>query len=56
VLARFERVLVPELNTGQLVRMLRDRYLVPAQGYSKVQGQPFHVSELRAVIDRALEA
>jgi 2-oxoglutarate ferredoxin oxidoreductase subunit alpha len=56
VLARFERVLVPELNTGQLVRILRDRYLVPAQGYSKVQGQPFHVSELRAAIDRALEA
>ncbi|MEB2345637.1 MAG: 2-oxoacid:acceptor oxidoreductase subunit alpha [Deltaproteobacteria bacterium] len=56
VLARFERVLVPELNAGQLVRILRDRYLVPAQSYSKVQGQPFHVSELRAAIDRALEA
>jgi 2-oxoglutarate ferredoxin oxidoreductase subunit alpha len=56
VLARFERVLVPELNSGQLVRLLRDRFLVPAQGYSKVQGQPFHVSELRAAIDRALEA
>jgi 2-oxoglutarate ferredoxin oxidoreductase subunit alpha len=56
VLARFERVLVPELNSGQLVRLLRDRYLVPAQSYSKVQGQPFHVSELRAAIDRALEA
>jgi len=55
VLARFERVLVPELNTGQLVRILRDRYLVPAQGFSKVQGQPFHVSELRAAIERALE-
>ena len=56
VLARFERVLVPELNSGQLVRLLRDRFLVPAQSYSKVQGQPFHVSELRAAIDRALEA
>jgi 2-oxoglutarate ferredoxin oxidoreductase subunit alpha len=56
VLSRFERILVPELNTGQLVRLLRDRYLVPAQGYSKVQGQPFRVSELRAAIERALEA
>jgi 2-oxoglutarate ferredoxin oxidoreductase subunit alpha len=55
VLARFERVLVPELNGGQLVRLLRDRYLVPAQGLSKVQGQPFHVSELRAAIEHALE-
>jgi len=56
VLSRFERILVPELNTGQLVRLLRDRYLVPAQGFSKVQGQPFRVSELRAAIERALEA
>ena len=56
VLARFERVLVPELNAGQLVRILRDRYLVPARSFSKVQGQPFRVSELRAAIDRALEA
>jgi 2-oxoglutarate ferredoxin oxidoreductase subunit alpha len=56
VLARFERVLVPELNTGQLVRILRDRYLVDARSYSKVQGQPFHVSELVAAIRRALEA
>jgi 2-oxoglutarate ferredoxin oxidoreductase subunit alpha len=56
VLAGFERVLVPELNAGQLVRILRDRYLVPARSFSKVQGQPFRVSELRAAIDRALEA
>lgn len=56
VLARFERVLVPELNTGQLVRILRERTLVDARSYTKVRGQPFHVSELRAEIQRALEA
>jgi 2-oxoglutarate ferredoxin oxidoreductase subunit alpha len=55
VLGRFERVLVPELNTGQLVRLLRARYLVDAQSLSKVQGQPFRVAELRAAIERMLE-
>jgi 2-oxoglutarate ferredoxin oxidoreductase subunit alpha len=55
VLHRFERVLVPELNVGQLVRLLRAEYLVPAEGLSKVQGQPFRVSEIRAAIERILE-
>jgi 2-oxoglutarate ferredoxin oxidoreductase subunit alpha len=55
VLARFERVLVPELNVGQLVRLLRAEFLVPAEGLSKVQGQPFRVSEIRAGIDHMLE-
>jgi 2-oxoglutarate ferredoxin oxidoreductase subunit alpha len=54
VLAGFERVLVPELNLGQLTRMLRDRYLAPAQVLAKVEGQPFKVSELRAGIERML--
>jgi 2-oxoglutarate ferredoxin oxidoreductase subunit alpha len=55
VLHRFERVLVPELNVGQLVRLLRAEYLVPAESLSKVQGQPFRVSEIRAAIERILE-
>jgi 2-oxoglutarate ferredoxin oxidoreductase subunit alpha len=54
VLASYDRVLVPELNTGQLVRMLRAEYLVPAEGYSKVQGQPFLAGELEREIERRL--
>ena len=50
VLRRFRRVLVPELNLGQLVRLLRAEFLVPAEGLSKVQGQPFQVAEIRARI------
>ena len=46
VLARFERVLVPEMNLGQLVRLIRERYLVDARGIHKVQGRPFQVAEL----------
>lgn len=51
VLRRFEKVLVPELNTGQLARLLRAEYLVPAESLSKVQGQPFKVSEILAAIE-----
>jgi len=54
VLGRFERVLVAELNAGQLSKILRAEYLVDAQSLTKVQGQPFKVSELRSGIDRLL--
>jgi 2-oxoglutarate ferredoxin oxidoreductase subunit alpha len=47
LLARHHTVLVPELNLGQLVRVLRAEYLVPAISVPKIQGQPFKVAELR---------
>jgi 2-oxoglutarate/2-oxoacid ferredoxin oxidoreductase subunit alpha len=47
VLGRFDRVLVPELNRGQLSMLLRARFLVPAESLGKVQGQPFKVAEIR---------
>jgi 2-oxoglutarate ferredoxin oxidoreductase subunit alpha len=54
VLRRFERVLVAELNAGQLAMLLRARYLVDAQSLTKVQGQPFKVAEVRAQIGAML--
>jgi 2-oxoglutarate ferredoxin oxidoreductase subunit alpha len=54
VLSRFEKILVPELNFGQLTRVLRDRYLAPAQVLGKLEGQPFKVSEIRARIGELL--
>jgi 2-oxoglutarate ferredoxin oxidoreductase subunit alpha len=56
VLARFDAVLVPELNLGQLALLLRARFLVDAHKLCKVQGQPFHVEEVREKIDELLEA
>jgi len=50
LLKRFKRVVVPELNLGQLLKLLRATYLVDAQGINKVQGKPFKVSELVARI------
>ena len=55
VLSRFERVLVPELNAGQLSRLLRAEFLIPAKSLPKLQGLPFQVTELRAAIDAALQ-
>ena len=46
ILKRFDRILVPELNLGQLTSLLRSRFLVPAEAMTKVQGQPFQVSEI----------
>jgi 2-oxoglutarate ferredoxin oxidoreductase subunit alpha len=54
VLSRYQKILVPELNMGQLVKLLRAEYLVPAEGYSKVQGLPFGFAELEREIERRL--
>jgi 2-oxoglutarate ferredoxin oxidoreductase subunit alpha len=54
VMRRYRKVLVPEMNLGQLLWMLRAKYLVDAIGYSKVQGQPFKQSEIEAKIEEVL--
>jgi 2-oxoglutarate/2-oxoacid ferredoxin oxidoreductase subunit alpha len=50
ILSRFEHVLVPELNAGQLVRVLRERFLIPARPLTKVQGLPFKAAEIEAAL------
>lgn len=56
VLGRFRRVLVPELNHGQLRLLLRARYLIDAVGLNKVQGRPFTRTEITDAIDGLVEA
>ena len=56
-IGRYRRVLVPELNAGQLVKVLRERFLVPAESLSKVQGLPLTTREIAAAIaDLAAES
>lgn len=55
ILRRFTRVLVPEMNLGQLRMILRAVYLVDVLGLNKIQGQPFKVSEIVAEALRLLE-
>ncbi len=50
LLGRYDRILVPEMNAGQLVTLLRGQYLLPAEGLSKVSGQPFKIHEIESAI------
>ena len=43
----YDKVLIPEMNTGQLRQLIRAKYLVPAEGFSKVQGMPFTTEEIK---------
>ena len=54
ILPRFKKVLIPELNTGQLKMLIRAKFLVDAQGLNKVQGKPFAVEEVMAAIKEQL--
>ncbi len=56
LLRSYERVIVPEMNKGQLKTLLRDQYLVDARPVTKVSGQPFKIAEIEAAIDEALRA
>lgn len=50
LLAGFDVVIIPELNNGQLVKIIRDKYLIPAIALNKIQGQPFTTSEIKAAV------
>jgi len=54
IFERFDKVLVPEMNLGQLVRVLRAEFLIDAKPYNKVTGQPLGVSEVRKAIEDTL--
>jgi 2-oxoglutarate ferredoxin oxidoreductase subunit alpha len=55
IIKNFEKVLVPEINNGQLVKILRDQYLVDAKPYNKVMGIPITKGELVDVIKRMID-
>ncbi|MBT7233748.1 MAG: 2-oxoacid:acceptor oxidoreductase subunit alpha [Rhodospirillaceae bacterium] len=55
LLRGYDKILVPEMNTGQLTTVLRDQYLVPAESLSKVSGMPFKVTEIEDAIRDRLE-
>jgi 2-oxoglutarate/2-oxoacid ferredoxin oxidoreductase subunit alpha len=54
LLHSYDKVIVPEMNTGQLKTVLRDMYLVDAKPLNKVSGQPFRIAEIEAAIEGAL--
>ncbi|MBA4042668.1 MAG: 2-oxoglutarate ferredoxin oxidoreductase subunit alpha, partial [Sphingobium sp.] len=54
LLKGYEKILVPEMNTGQLKTVLRDQFLVDARPLNKVSGQPFRIFEIEEAIDTML--
>jgi 2-oxoglutarate ferredoxin oxidoreductase subunit alpha len=54
VLKRFERVLIPEMNLGQLRAHIRAEFLVDAVGLNKVEGKPFMIREIESKIEEIL--
>jgi 2-oxoglutarate ferredoxin oxidoreductase subunit alpha len=52
LLSNFEAILVPEMNTGQFIRMLRSEFLIDADGLNKISGQPFKIKEIFAAINK----
>jgi 2-oxoglutarate ferredoxin oxidoreductase subunit alpha len=55
LLRSFDRIIVPEMNAGQLKTLLRDQYLVDARSLTKVSGQPFRIAEIEEAIAEALD-
>jgi 2-oxoglutarate ferredoxin oxidoreductase subunit alpha len=55
LLAGFDKILVAEMNKGQLLALLRSTYLVPAEGIQQVTGKPFHVREILDAIRSRME-
>jgi 2-oxoglutarate ferredoxin oxidoreductase subunit alpha len=56
IIAGFDRVLIPELNLGQLVKLIRAEFLIPAETYSKCEGQPFRIDEIENRIRQMMES
>ncbi len=54
ILYGFEHVIMPELNSGQLIKIIRDKFLIPAEGLNKVQGMPFSAEEILTKIEATL--
>ena len=54
LLKGFDRVIIPEMNNGMLIKMIRGEFLIDAKGVNKISGQPFKVSEIEAAIDEHL--
>ena len=54
VLRSYRKVLVPEVNLGQLLMLIRAKYLVDAEGYDRVRGRPFRISEIFEQAEKSL--
>ncbi len=50
ILSNYDKILIPEMNNGQLIKLIRDQYLVDAQPLNKIKGMPFEAQEIKSAI------
>mgnify|MGYP003309005702 FL=1 len=50
ILSNYDKILIPEMNNGQLIKLIRDRYLLDAQPLNKIKGMPFEAQEIKSAI------
>jgi len=55
ILSNFETILIPEINNGQLIKVIRDKFMIDAKGLNKIQGMPFTSIEIQKKIKELLE-
>ena len=55
LLRNYDHVLIPEINNGQLIKIIRDKYLVDAKGYNKIMGIPITKGELVEEVKKMIE-
>jgi 2-oxoglutarate ferredoxin oxidoreductase subunit alpha len=55
MIKNYDRVLIPEINNGQLIKIIRDKYLVDAKGYNKIMGVPITKGELIEVVRKMVQ-
>jgi len=56
ILKSFDNILIPELNNGQLIRIIRDKYLVDAKGLNKIKGLPLLAKEIETAVKTLTQA
>jgi 2-oxoglutarate ferredoxin oxidoreductase subunit alpha len=54
IIENYEKVLIPEINNGQLIKIIRDKYFIDAKGYNKIMGVPITKAELLEALKKAL--
>ena len=54
IIKKFDQVLIPEMNNGQLIKIIRDKFLVDAKGLNKIKGLPFSAGEIKSKIETLL--
>ena len=54
IIKKFDHILIPEMNNGQLIKIIRDKFLVDAKGLNKIKGLPFSAGEIKSKIETML--